>query len=376
MIILVILSVLVTVLYMLKIGMYRRLWNNFPVFDETGKEPLAGISVVVAFRNEEDSLCGLLDSIARQVYPESLRQVILVNDHSNDGSLRIAEEYAGNHPGFLCLTNGNDENGKKAAVLKGIHHAAFNLIALTDADCTMGDTWLASLSSIYCRQNAGIIVGLVDMQVNQGLFNRFQETEFLSLVASGAAAVAGGRPIYCNAANLAFRKDLFLSYADPMSAAVPSGDDTLFLLRAKRDPACRIVMLKSTAGMVTTKGAGNVRQFLNQRIRWASKSRFYTDRDILYTAGLVLGISVTLLFSALALVMGKNTWLFPALLLAKSLMDYLFLGDFLYFCGKRIRPAVLLLFEIVYPIYIIISAAMGIFSRYSWKERKYARVKI
>ncbi len=102
-----------------------------------------------------------------------------------------------------------DENGKKAAVLKGVQHAAFNLIVFTDADCTMEDNWLSSIAAIYSQQNADMIIGLVDMEVKPGLFNRFQEIEFLSLVASGAAAAAGGRPIYCNAANLAFQKGSF-----------------------------------------------------------------------------------------------------------------------------------------------------------------------
>ena len=151
-----------------------------------------------------------------------------------------------------------------------------------------------------------MIIGLVDMDVKPGLFNRFQEIEFLSLVASGAAAAAGGRPIYCNAANLAFHKELFLSHADPLSMAVPSGDDTLFMLRVKKDPATRIVLLKSVTGIVTTNGAMNMREFFNQRSRWASKSRYYTDWDILYTAGLVLGISATLLLSALAMALGEK----------------------------------------------------------------------
>jgi poly-beta-1,6-N-acetyl-D-glucosamine synthase len=356
-----------------RIGMYRHSWNKYPVIDKAEKQPFAGISVVIAFRNEEDTLPGLLDSLNNQIYPEIPREFILVNDHSDDRSVQIAEDFAIHHSGFHCLTNGEDENGKKAAILKGIRHSAFNFIILTDADCTMGDTWLSSFSSIFSLQHADMIIGLVDMDVNTGLFNRFQEIEFLSLVASGAAAAAGGRPIYCNAANLAFRKDLFLSYADPMSMAVPSGDDTLFMLRVKKDPACRIVLLKSVPGIVTTRGAANIREFFNQRIRWASKSRYYTDRDIIYTAGLVLGISIALLLSALALALGRNLWLLPVVLLAKSLMDYLFLRDFLYFYAKRMKPLVFLLFETIYPVYIIISATMGIFNRYSWKERIYMR---
>jgi biofilm PGA synthesis N-glycosyltransferase PgaC len=375
MIFLVVISVLVSLLYMLKIGMYHHYWKEYPAFEMTEKQPsrCIGISVVVAFRNEENSLPRLLDSLNKQVYPQALREVILVNDHSDDRSLQIAEDFARTHPGFHCLTNEKLENGKKAAVIKGLNHTAFSLIVCTDADCTMGDNWLSSFSAIYSQQNAGMIIGLVDIDVKPGLFNRFQEIEFLSLVASGAAAAASGRPIYCNAANLAFHKELFLSQADPLSMAVPSGDDTFFMLRVKEDPTTRIVLLKSVTGIVTTTGAMNMRAFFNQRSRWASKSRYYTDWDILYTAGLVLGISATLLFSALAMALGQNTWLFPALLIAKSTVDYLFLRNFLGFYAKRIQPMLFVLFETVYPLYILISAAMGLLNLYTWKERKNLR---
>ena len=159
MIFLVVISVLVTLLYMLKIGMYHHYWKEFPAFEKTEKQPspCIGMSVVVAFRNEENSLPRLLDSLNKQVYPQALREVILVNDHSDDRSLQIAEDFARTHPGFHCLTNERHENGKKAAVLKGIQHTAFSLIVFTDADCTMGDNWLSSFSAIYqpteCRHD-------------------------------------------------------------------------------------------------------------------------------------------------------------------------------------------------------------------------------
>jgi poly-beta-1,6-N-acetyl-D-glucosamine synthase len=371
MIFLAVISVTITLLYMLKIGMYHYSWNKMPVFENFEKSSFTGISVVVAFRNEEKTLPHLLNSLNNQVYPEELREIILVNDHSDDRSLEIAEAFVRSHAGFRCISNEEGNTGKKAAVLKGVQQASFNLIALTDGDCTMEDQWLSSIAGIYREQNADMIVGLVDMESKRGLFNRFQEIEFLSLVASGAAAVSGGRPIYCNAANLAFKKDLFLSYTDPFSISVPSGDDTLFMLRVKQNPGRRIVLMKSVAGIVTTSGLEKIGQFFNQRSRWASKSRHYTDRDILYTAGLVLGVSAVLMVCLLAMVFGRNMWLFSCLLIAKSLVDFLFLQDFLRFYAKRIQPGLFLLFETVYLVYILISAVMGFFNRYTWKERKY-----
>ncbi len=349
--------------------MYRHYWKKYPVYEKPEKQASTGISVVIAFRNEESTLPNLLESLNKQVYPGELREFVLVNDHSDDRSLPVAEAYARMHPGFHCISNETGENGKKAALYKGLKQARFGLIVFTDADCRMEDNWLSTISGIFSEQRADMIIGLVDMDAGPGLFNRFQEIEFLSLVGSGAAAAAAGRAIFCNAANMAFTRELFNSYTDPLSMAFPSGDDTLFMLKVKTDPARRIVLMKSVAGSVTANGTANLRQFFNQRIRWASKSRLYADRDILYTSALVLGISVILPVSALALVMGRNSWLFPAVLIAKSAVDYLFLRDFMRFYAKKIHPGLIVLFEAVYPVYILITAILGLFGRYSWKGR-------
>ena len=359
-------------LYMLKIGIYRHDWLKYPVFDKPEISESTGISVVIAFRNEMENLPGLLHSLEIQKYPADSLEILLVDDHSTDESAQLVQAFANRHSGVRHLQNLPEENGKKAALLTGIRQASHQIIVTTDADCTMGEDWLSLMSGIFREQMPGMVIGLVDAVEGKSFFGSFQHIEFLSLIAAGAAAAAGGKPIFCNAANLAFRKELALSFPDPMTSNVASGDDTLFMHRIKQSRRGEIILLKSAAGTVKTRGARNLSQFISQRSRWASKSRFYTDRDTIFTATLVLAVALTMVGSMTMLMTSPYSWVYPAVLAGKSLTDYFFLRSFLQFYHKRLPVIQFIIFEMIYPVYILFSFAGGIFNRYTWKGRRYS----
>jgi len=368
-------GLIILLLYMIRMVIYNFNWQKHPVF-ETGKsDPPCPVSIVIAFRNEQENLPDLLHSLALQQYPATLWEVIFVDDHSSDGSAELIRDFISTRPGFRYLSGERGITGKKSALHRGIHEARHEFIVTTDADCTMGNQWLATICNMYSRLNPDMIIGLVDTSGGPGFFDRFQEIEFLSLVAAGAASAAGGKPIYCNAANLAFKRELFLSHSDPLRNAVPSGDDTLFMHRIKKNRNNRVLLLKSAATIVNAGSVKNTREFLNQRIRWASKSRFYTDAETIFTASLVLGLSGVIVASLVILAAGIYPWLFPALLAGKSVTDCILLKGFLRFYNKDLSVLQLIAFELIYPFYILTAFIGGLLNLYSWKERSYKHVR-
>ena len=52
------------------------------------------LSVVIAVRNEEKKLLSLINSLKSQDYDKNLYNVIIVDDHSQDNSLKILQEQA------------------------------------------------------------------------------------------------------------------------------------------------------------------------------------------------------------------------------------------------------------------------------------------
>lgn len=356
-------------LYIVKFQRYRRSWNHYPEIMPASDKVNIPLSVIIPFRNESSNLPVLLHALASQDYPPSLFEVILVNDHSEDNSAAIAEGVCLEHANFKLLHAGDRENGKKPALMKGIVKAAYDYIITTDADCIMPASWLRTIASTFQQKQADMIVGLMDIATGSRFLDQFQEAEFLSLVASGAGAAAGNHPIYCNGANFAYTKRVFYSVADAMKLGIISGDDTLFLHTIKKERLNRIVLLKSRAAVVTTRGLNSWDQFLQQRRRWISKSFYYRDWDTIYTALLVLLVNLSLLGSAVMLIIGLNAWLFPALLATKFFTDVVFLATFYRYFNKIMPARRLIIYELIYPFYSVFVALFGLTSGFSWKGR-------
>ena len=363
------LSLLLLVLYVLKILYYKHKWEHYPELELSGPASVK-ISVVIAFRNEISDLDILLVLLLSQNYPEESYEVILVNDHSEDGSDGLVQKFCDQHRNFRLLHNDASETGKKSAIMKGVRNATYDLIVTTDADCSLRENWLTAIAQAYQEKDADLIVGLVDMVSTDSFFGRFQEIEFLSLVAAGAGAIAAERPIYCNGACLAYRKSAFLAFTDPMKQKIPSGEDTLFMHELKRKSGKRIVLAKSVQAIATTRGASTFKDFFQQRKRWISKAPYYRDSDILYTSFLVFLVNFSVLHALILLVTGINVWLFPVMYVVKLLTDMGFLKSFLRFYCKNLPAGWFTVYELVYPFYVVLFAAAGIFSGFTWKGRR------
>jgi glycosyltransferase involved in cell wall biosynthesis len=346
-------------------------WDRYQPFKPGLVDEFTGISVIVPFRDEEANLTQLLDNLALQRYPLGMYEVILVDDHSTDASVDIAERFCRQYVNFHLFCNSPGECGKKTAVERGISAAGFDLIVTTDADCSMEESWLLTINAFYSRENPRLIIGLTDVAPSKGFLGKFQELEFLGLVAAGAGAAAGNSPVYCNAANLAYSKQLIQSYPDPLQHSLVSGDDTLFMLRVKRDHPGDIRLLKSDKAVVVTQGAGSWRQFLSQRRRWMSKSPYYKDVQIGIIAWLVLLNSACMITALGLAITGFNYWLFPVMYAGKTLADIRLVGGLMKFFKKQVPYLHFPVFELLYPFYIIGVVVTGFAGDYTWKNRKY-----
>lgn len=93
-----------------------------------------GVSIIIPCYNEENNLTrGVLsdvDSFLKTV--DFNYEVILCNDKSTDGSLKIIQDFAKTHPNFRVLDL--PKGGKPGAIWGGIQQAKFPLILFTDMD--------------------------------------------------------------------------------------------------------------------------------------------------------------------------------------------------------------------------------------------------
>src|SRR5213075_2078285 len=128
-------------------------------------------------------------------------------------------------------------------------------------------------------QGARFISGPVKLEEGNSLFGKMQVTEFASLIGTGAASIGFGMPNMCNGANLAFEKAAFVAvngYAG--NDKIASGDDEFLMHKIHSQFPGSVCFLKNPKAIVRTNVQQSLSGFLSQRIRWASKWKFYDNR--------------------------------------------------------------------------------------------------
>ncbi len=349
----------ITLFYACMIFLFYRGWRALPPFENTCEDPLEKVTVIVPCHNEADPLPELVAALGRQTYPAALTEILLVDDHSEDATWQQMRKAAGKHPNIRVLQNSG--HGKKEALLTGLAHSTTKWIVTTDADALPGPDWLSVVMAYRRQTGAGLIAGPVEIRPAKGFTAAFRSLEFYSLTGAGMGAAARGHPLYCNGANLAYKKEFPEAGTDPLRKDIPSGDDVFLLHTVKRNAPEAIRFLKSRKAAVTVTEAGGVLAFLRQRRRWASKSLAYRDRDTLLVAWEVFLMNAVLVFTLAAGFFDPLWWLWAAGLWGiKSLPDLILLQKVTSFYGQQRLMRFFPLVQLLYPLYVVLSALAGV----------------
>lgn len=333
------------------------------------------VSVIVAAKDEEQHITSLLDCLYRQTSDRHSFEVILVDDHSEDSTRLLAEQWRLTHQDFPLhiFVSPNGQNGKKNALQYAVDHASGELIAATDADCLPPPQWIASTRNAFSDSKRHICCGLTSYTAETTLFHRLQSLEFLSLVACGMASVALRRPIMCNGSNLVYRRNSFLAvggYETNLSTA--SGDDIFLMLKMREKfGKSAIGLCLSNNSVVQTHPANTLREFLSQRLRWAGKTPRMHSGDIYFVALAVFLMSLCLCAVSIGYVFSAS--FFPSFALAwsvKFIVDYPIIHSVTGLVKKKHLRKYYFPLQIIYPFYIVAVATISLLVRPSWKQRK------
>jgi cellulose synthase/poly-beta-1,6-N-acetylglucosamine synthase-like glycosyltransferase len=350
-----------SLLYVLMILSFLRGWRRAVPFEERCTTPRERVTVIVPCHNEEETLPALAEALAAQEYPAELTEILLVDDHSGDNTLRVMEQIREKYGNFRILENRG--RGKKEALLTALRQCGTAWVFTTDADARPAPAWISVMMAFRRHTGARFIAGPVVPEPAADLFSRLRALEFFSLTGTGLGAAATGRPLYCNGASLAYEKKLTEEHADPLRKGIPGGDDVFLLHTVKKHAPGAIRFLKSCTAVVTVKERGGLRDFFRQRRRWASKSTAYRDRDTLVTAAGVFLMNGVLLFTFFAGFFRMEWWLWFALLgMIKSGPDYLLLRAVTSFFDRRRLMDLFSLAQLFYPFYLVTEALAGVLS--------------
>jgi cellulose synthase/poly-beta-1,6-N-acetylglucosamine synthase-like glycosyltransferase len=330
------------------------------------------VTILIAARNEEEKIHLTIEDILAQDYPKHLTEIIIVDDHSTDRTSAIIGSYAGRGVKLLRLNEDQPLNSyKKKAIAEAIRLSTGELMVATDADCRMGSKWLASVVGYYEMHQPVMISSPVSYFEEKSLFERMQTLEFYSLIATGAAFIGNGHASTCNGANLAYRKDIFYEVGGFAGIDdLASGDDELLLQKvAQRFPG-KIGFLKLYNAVVFTHAKPNLKEFLQQRRRWASKSVKYKDKSVV---ALVVGLWLFNISILLNFCLGfYNAYFFKFFafqFLLVFLIELLLLLPVTTFFKRRKLLSLLIISIPLYVIYFVYIGMIGNKGKYIWKGR-------
>ncbi|MFT4024824.1 MAG: glycosyltransferase [Flavihumibacter sp.] len=361
--------------YALLISYYNKGWKKQPAASAPhGFSPRTAISVIIPARNEENNIEHCLRSVASQDYPTALLEIIVVDDHSSDGTAEIVRAFP--QANLLAMQDqpneGNSRAPKKRALEAGIERARGTLIVTTDADCVAGKHWLQQLAWVHENTGAQMIAAPVMMMRENTWLARFETLDAISLQGITAAAAALQAHSMCNGANLAYTKTAFETVGGFEGIdQIASGDDMLLMQKIGAAYPHQIAYAKSKDAIVETRPVGSLKQFLQQRIRWASKARFYREKKLKGVLLMVYLCNFLLLLSVLAAFFSVKA-IFPALLLLllKTAVEWVFMWKVASFFD---RVSLMPFFPLFQPLHILYTVAAGSFSQfgqYEWKGRQ------
>ncbi len=343
------------------------------------------VSVVIAVRNEEEHIKNIMSDLLHQNYPKNRFEVIFVDDNSEDNTKKIIKDVCENESNIkLIELKYKNENlsTKKLALSEGIKNSYGEIILTTDADCRLKSLWIESMVKNFTPE-CGMVVGF--SQINEedkedSLFIGLQALDFLSMMCAAAGATSLGYPLASSGQNLAYRKEAFQK-VDGFSKIKHriSGDDTLLLQIIKKHTDFKINFSFYKDSFVSTHPLKSLKEFLNQRTRWASNALYQRKMDILFFIYLIVLYltNVGLIIFSLISVFYRTFGSIPIYcLLSKWIIDFIVLLK-----GTKIfnRPDLLKYFfiwEIFQPFYFAFVGIKGSIGKFTWKGRKYKKEKI
>jgi cellulose synthase/poly-beta-1,6-N-acetylglucosamine synthase-like glycosyltransferase len=366
------LSAFLTIIYLLVVAGFIRGWHKLIPFQYKQTTGSTAVSIIVAARNEADNIHRTIEALLAQDYNKALTEIIFIDDHSTDNTAEIVRSYASSGVKLISLKENQALNSyKKKAIQTAIGQAAGDLIITTDADCRMGTKWLKTIIAFYEEKKYKMISSPVAYDEEKSFFERAQSLEFLYLIGLGASTIGNKKPSTCNGANLAYEKAAFYEVGGFQGIDdLASGDDELLLHKIAARYDNHIGFLSNSDALVYTHAKPNLREFIQQRKRWASKSTRYKNKSIIVLGVFIWFFNVSILLNLLAGLFFIGFLKIALIqLLLKIIAEFIFLMDVTKFAKRRSLMVLLPVLNVLHVLYIIYIGIAGNSGKYNWKGR-------
>jgi glycosyltransferase involved in cell wall biosynthesis len=263
------------------------------------------VSIIICARDEADNLSKNLPGVLVQDYKTS-HEIVLVNDNSADDGQYVIDEFQKSFKNInhIHLTQeAKMISGKKFPLSIGIKSAKYEIVLLTDADCTpASEFWIQKMQNAY-DEKIEIVLGYGAYHKRPGLLNKLIRFETFHTALQYLSYALAGKPYMGVGRNLSYKKDVFFRNKGFSSInQIPSGDDDLFINKVANATNTAIVIDPEAHTVSEPKKRWS--DWMTQKYRHYTTGRYYKPLH-----KFLLGLYSASLF-----------WLYP--LLAVSIIFY------------------------------------------------------
>ncbi|HSQ47190.1 MAG TPA: glycosyltransferase [Lutibacter sp.] len=371
-------SILISIIYLSLILAFFFGLNKNKCVKNKNIIPKNRFSIVIPFRDEAHNLSYLLNSLSALNYPSKLYEILLVNDDSKDNFNPILATFSKQNPtlNLRLLQNVRKTNSpKKDAINTAINLSSFEWIITTDADCLVPKLWLQLFNQFIEEEKPVFISAPVKFSTQNSWLFHFQNLNFTSLMGSTMGGFGIDKPFMCNGANLCYRKATFLELNGfENNSNIASGDDIFLMEKMLKAYPKKVKFLKSAEAILETKTENSWKLFINQQIRWASKSASYTSLFAKFVGIVVFLENLLLLVLGISALLFPQFWIYVTLVfLAKLIVDFIIINQTALFLKSTKSLKYYLPVSVLYPFFIVFTGCLSTFKNYDWKGRSFKK---
>jgi cellulose synthase/poly-beta-1,6-N-acetylglucosamine synthase-like glycosyltransferase len=245
--------------YLILIFVYLYHWRKSPSLQlPEDFEPSTSLSVIIPIRNEAEYIVDLLRSIQANNYPEDLLEIIVIDDHSTDGSAEKVKKLNAGNIKILSLRELKLSRGfnsyKKYGISKAIEIAQGDFIMTTDGDCIVPDKWLQYFAYSFEVKQKIFVAAPVNFIPSDNPLVSFQALDFMGMMLVTGANIERNKSLLCNGASLGYAKKLFTEVGGYEGISEQaSGDDVMLMNKIATGNQEDIFFIKNREATVKTK---------------------------------------------------------------------------------------------------------------------------
>ena len=284
-------------------GKNRQYGLSGNIYDSNGDcindDDLPGVSIIIPFRNEEENLPALLESLKAQNYT-GMMEVVFVNDRSEDSGVDVIKNYINyininninNNKNILeniVIKNSHYNNAisfkiidlqfsydinltsKQQALEHGVSESSHPLLLFTDADMVLAPNWAETLARSHLASGADLVFGHTSISRKgnfRRLFTLFESYQLEFLFAFAYAFSRLNLTGSCMGNNLLIAREAYIKCGGQRGAGYSIVEDRalLELLRKRGFKTAAAEPFHVTAHTLPSRAW---KQFFHQTTRWA-----------------------------------------------------------------------------------------------------------